>query len=779
MCKSQKFISFPLVLACSALTVWSAWDRGGAYYSTQMMVAWCLLVAGLLAVVLLAQPSEGTVGQHEKIFLSNIQPPLLVVLAMCIWGAAMLQTLPLPGGIAAVDAPDSSEVDESWLPGAVIREALASDDVDVTAVAESVAEMRVSVATTYTRLALLGPLAFAAMCWTCFLCFRCLQSIFVFLFIIAGSGAIFSFFGLIDTIRLVRDWQVELRQMLAISPVGAGDPFGPFVNNNNASGFLCLAIGCAVGLFLLSEQLFCVKSRNDAGGRKVASSGLIISRVVSVALIVTLVAGVIGSNSRGGFLGLFAGSIVLLAFLSPRFSKLKSAFVLGSVVLLAWLLISGLGFGTRSQERFETLLDKRIMEDPRLDHWSDALVAASHYWPFGSGLGTYRYACLPFQENGAALWFVNADGMPIEWLVEGGGWLLPMVAFGLIALIFHLCRIGSKLKSVENGELEDSSAVFQSIAYAKSIWAVGLFSLPALLVTQCFDFGITLMPLLLTFAGMSGAILRVSATVAGMKIKTAGLVEDDREDELHGHSGAGLYAGIFESRGIRFCRQVSGPVSLAVVTIALGMSAKELHVASVAQDEMSWLRRQRKQRLLVDVSGLSDRLTRLERLASENPGNSLIWKAAGEFRVAEQQRLGAQRMLELQPATVDSHASWLAMKTVRHATYGSGGPDSFSACLLPTQNADEFGKARNDFIKALLLNPLDPDVRISLLELDMVAPDANVASRELLLQAARLRPRSDAFLQYLLWFAADYPGADRLPEINTMREALRQEHLQE
>ena len=149
---------------------------------------------------------ENCVIRREKSFLSNIQPPLLVVLAMCIWGAAMLQTLPLPGGIAAVDAPDSSEVDESWLPGAVIREALASDDVDVTAVAESVAEVRVSVATTYTRLALLGPLAFAAMCWTCFLCFRCLQSIFVFLFIIAGSGAIFSFFGLIDTIRLVRDW---------------------------------------------------------------------------------------------------------------------------------------------------------------------------------------------------------------------------------------------------------------------------------------------------------------------------------------------------------------------------------------------------------------------------------------------------------------------------------------------------------------------------------------------------------------------------------------------
>ena len=785
MIKSAHFVSSALVLACSLGTGWSACSRGGAYLSTQLEVALFLLVAGLLAGLLVARGHSDCGGVERNAgHWRMLQPPLLVVLSMVIWGVAMLQTLSLPGGIAAMLAPGSSEVYQNWLPESlvqesVLQESLEAGDAGGTALAESAANVRVSVAATYTRLALLGPLAFAAMCWICFLCFRCLQSIFVFLFVIACSGAIFSFFGLIDTIRLVRDWQVELRQMLAISPVGAGDPFGPFVNNNNASGFLCLAIGCAFGLFILSEQLLSSQSQQVAGQRKGVPTGLIIARVGSVALIVTLVAGVIGSNSRGGFLGLLTGSVVVMPFLLPRFSKLKFSLVVGGVALLAWLLISVLGFGTRSQDRFETLLDKRIMEDPRLDHWSDALVAASHYLPFGSGLGTYRYACLPFQKNGAALWFVNADGMPIEWLVEGGIWLLPMILLGLIVLICHVRRIAAELKRFESGGIEISGSVAQSIAYAKCVLAVALFSIPALLVTQCFDFGITLMPLLLVFAGMSGAILRVSATVTDLRTEPSGVNNDDREGQSQGHSGVTLFAGIRRSRGICCCRQVSGPVSLAVVAVALGMSAKELHVASVAQDEISWLRRERKQQLLVDVPGLSDRLTRLEKLATANPNNSLIWKAVGEFRIAEQQRLGAERMFELQPATVDSHASWLAMKTVRHAAYGAEGPASFSACLLPTQNADEYREARKDFIKALLLNPLDPAARISLLELDMVAPDANVASRELLLQAARLRPRSDSFLRYLLWFAADYPGTDSLPEINTMREELRLERLQE
>ncbi|MCH1439949.1 MAG: O-antigen ligase family protein, partial [Rubripirellula sp.] len=558
-----------------------------------------------------------------------------------------------------------------------------------------------------------------------------------------------------------------------------GDPFGPFVNNNNASGFLCLAIGCTLGLMVLVEQLFSSRRARGADGRNGNSSVLVIARLAAAAVLVTLVAGVAASNSRGGFLGLLAGSLVVLPCLLPRFSKMKLGLGLVGVISFSWLVISSLDFGTRSQNRFETLLDKRIMEDPRLDHWSDALVAAVHYLPFGSGLGTYRYACLPFQENGAPLWFVNADGMHIEWLVEGGSWLLPLVAFGLITLLRHVVWIRRGLKRVEGSDVELSISAASTVAYVKCIWVVALFCIPALLVTQCFDFGITLMPLLLTFACICGAILRASVMIAELKGDATSSSVGKEVLQSKSRRGGAKFASIGQTRGFRICRQISGPVALLVMTIALGIAAKELYVASVAQDEMISLRRERKQQLLVDMPALAGRLVLMQDLASANPRNAMVWKTLGELRLAEQQRLGAEQLFQLQPATIESHASWLSTKTLRHAVYSGEQPVSFQECLLPRQDAAEYIEARNDFRKALLLNPLDPLVRLSLLELDMVAPGASVPSAKLLLQAARLRPRSDSFLRYLLRLAADHPGTEGMSEIEAMREILRDERLRE
>ena len=766
MIKSAQLVSYALVLACSLIIAWSAWDRGGAYYSTQMKVALFLLAAGLLASLLLTRRVEGGSGKDKASRWQSLQPPLLVVLSMMIWACAILQTLPLPTSVAEFVAPGSSDMYANWVPAVLVQELLGSGSPPLGALAESAHEVKVSVATTYTRLALLGPVAFAAMCWVCFLSFRCLHSIFLFLFVIAGSGAAFSFFGLIDTVRLVRDWQVELRQLLTISPVGADDPFGPFVNNNNASGFLCLAIGCALGLWVLGEHLLTRAKKNGAENGRGVTSGLLIARIASAALIVTLVAGVIGSNSRGGFLGLLAGTLTVVAFLLPRFSKFKSAFVVCGVVFLSWLIISGLGFSERSQDRFETLMDKRILDDPRLDHWTDALVAAGHYLPFGSGLGTYRYACLPFQNNGAPLWFVNADGMQVEWLVEGGVWLLPLIAFAFGSLFRHVRRIGVSIRGVEQADLPPDV-----LAYANCVWVVALFAIPALLVTQCFDFGITLLPLLLTFAGICAAILRMSVTVAAYGL--SGSIPSEVGANGLSVSSRSLLSRIIFSRGCVLARKASGPVLLMLLTLALALSAMELYVASIAQQQERWLRQERKQ-LLVDMPELTERMLRLEELALANPSNAIVWKALAELRLAEQQRLGAVQLFALQPVSVESHSRWVAPSTVRHATYNGGDGVLFPSRLLPKQNVDQWVQARQELIAALLLNPLDDRLRISLVELDMVALNANLASEDLLVQAARLRPLNDATLKYLIWLAQDYPGEEALAEIEEMRQRLRQ-----
>lgn len=777
MARALPSVAFTLIAACSVLIAWSAWDYGAGYYSTQFSVSLVLIAIVVSAIVLLSEQKKDICASKTLRRIPSVKPPLLVALSVVIWGIAFFQTIALPSEWAVWLIPDSTKLVTDWIPINLGQDSANSIERTASASAGLLGEFPLSISPSYTRVALLGPIAFGAMVWVCFLCFRYQHAIGVFLAIVTGSGAVFAFFGLIDAIRLTRDWQVELRQMLTISPVGADDPFGPFVNNNNASGFLCLATGCAIGCLLLTEHLRSLKGEQSRASRSKFLSGWLVLRVATVALIVVLVAGVIGSNSRGGFLGLLAGAVVLFAFLFPHFSKWKLALLISGIALLSWSVIAWLGFGVRSQERFGTLLDNRIMEDPRLNHWSDAWSAAMYYLPFGSGLGTYRYAYLPFQENGAPLWFVNADGMHVEWLVEGGLWLLPLVGLGLLVLVRHVRRIGCELRRIDSSDTAFSSAAVSTIAYSKCIWAVALFVIPALVVTQCFDFGITLMPLLLTFAGIVGAVLRTSDMIR--LVSSGSVLEGDgeREAQVSSTGFATLVARVGDARSVRFSKEVSGPILLVIIVFGLVISANELYVASVAQDEMVWLRRARQQRLLIDLPPLSGRVSRLETLAAANPDNAMVWKALGELRIAEQQRLGAESLFELQPETVDDHASWLAMKTLRHAAYTAEDTDAFSACLLPTQDAEEYRRARKDFIKALILNPLDPNVRIDLLKLDMVTPDANLASRELLLQLADLRSRSDSFLRYLLWLGADYPGTESLSQITELREALQQERL--
>ena len=100
----------------------------------------------------------------------------------------------------------------------------------------------------------------------------------------------------------------------------------------------------------------------------------------------------------------------------------------------AWILLISLGLASRFLSRAESLWTAGALRDPRVTHWQDGLRAATHYLPLGSGLGTYRYAHLPFQREGGRYWFTHADGMPVEWLLEGGLWTLGLVAiaFGFV-----------------------------------------------------------------------------------------------------------------------------------------------------------------------------------------------------------------------------------------------------------------------------------------------------------------------------------------------------------
>jgi len=750
-----------LALAMSALIVWTAWDSGGVYYRTQLLVA----VALVVFVILVAcfswiggardAPSEvhDASGAYARVKARVMILPSVVMISVVIWGFAFLQSTTMPAAVTQAVVPGVSSIYSDWMSAEIFTEAVPFEGENLPMLAEPNVGVPLSVAPTYTRLAMLMPIVFAVVCWVLFHCFRNLHSLIVFLVVISLAGVMLSFFGIVDTVRLAAHQQVELRQFLLITPADAGDPFGSFVNNNNAAGFLCLCFACTLGLWVLCESLFKGDTACSQSEKMRLKNVLNLSRVIALMMLVVLFAGILSSNSRGGFIGLVFGTFVTLAVYLGRSNKLRVISVFTGVLALVYLVLSLIGFGERVRMRLATLFQIDVLEDPRIGHWADAFVAAKYYFPFGAGLGTYRYAHLPFQQQSAPYWFVHADGMPMEWLVEGGIWLLPLVLLLLSVLLRRIWVLGVGLR----GAPASSSPL--SDAMLRCVWVMSLFAIPSLIATQAFDFGITLLPLLMTFAGISAAILRVSE-FSNVRVMP-------QNENVEGRRG-GLV------RNLTWFRHLSGAFFLAWSCFAIFMLLDDLRVASGVEEGAFAVQRDREAGL-EQTTSLPVFIAKLEQLSLQSPENSMVWKELAEARLGEQERLGELDLQHLDRLKPELHQSWVARQNVRQVTHDNENAFSFQQLLLPHQNAEQWELARHEFLRALLLNPLDDDVRVSLVELDMVSPEARFASKELLTQAASLRPQHPKYINYLLWLAGCHPGEAATQEIRKVRLNLEPE----
>ena len=200
----------------------------------------------------------------------------------------------------------------------------------------------------------------------------------------------------------------------------------------------------------------------------------------------------------------------------------------------------------------------------------------------------------------------------------------------------------------------------------------------------------------------------------------------------------------------------------------------DLRVASVVEGVKFAVQRDREAGLR-QTTRLPTFLAKLEQLSRQSPENSMVWKELAETRLAHQERLGELDLQQLVGQDPDLHQSWVARQNVRQVTHDKGNSLSFLQLLLPNQSAGQWGLARHEFLRALLLNPLDDDARVSLIELDMVTPEALSASEVLLTQAASLRPQHTPYINYLLWLARSYPGEVATRELLKLRPKLEVE----
>ena len=338
---------------------------------------------------------------------------------------------------------------------------------------------------------------------------------------LAVSGVAVSFVGILQRLSYNGKvlWQYEL--------VGGGAPFGPFVNGNNAAGFLL--IGFSAAMFFIAYKLHVWNSDQAPTDLSLDGSGWasdarqgILSRIVEavarmesrhlyfLAALTTIVAGICTSFSRGGMLSL-ACSGMLGCFLITRTNRL-----VGITLTLA-ILVGGLSLVNYTDQsdsivkELDSLGDLSTAAGPRIQHWIDAIPFAKNNWLLGCGNGTYRLVSPSFDSFFSTKTFAHAESVYIETLIEMGvGGLLL-----LLASLF-LCIVASV------------RLIYRKDAYHRALGIAGIICLVGQVLAAALDFGIYQPANAIALAALMGGIVGHAASPA--KKSNSRKAESDQQD---------------------------------------------------------------------------------------------------------------------------------------------------------------------------------------------------------------------------------------------------------
>ncbi|GIW94951.1 MAG: hypothetical protein KatS3mg110_2992 [Pirellulaceae bacterium] len=243
------------------------------------------------------------------------------------------------------------------------------------------------------------------------------------------------------------------------------EPFGPFVNRNNAAGCLNIAIGaCVTGIVAVSFHFWKGSGRLHA------------FLIVTIGTVALLAAAILRSGSRGGLLSMLAASAVVVWSIAYRRCQ-KPLHCIGLLVLplAAGLAVAvWIGVDTKLWQRYQSLQQlSTYLNDGRVANWCAGLRAFCHLPISGSGFGTYRYAYQPFELQDAPQWLMHAENVFVETLLEGGLFGLTL----LLAGVGHVFWVFYRKLEVRASRWETAAA------------AGGLYILTSQCIHNCMDLG--------------------------------------------------------------------------------------------------------------------------------------------------------------------------------------------------------------------------------------------------------------------------------------------------
>ncbi len=293
-------------------------------------------------------------------------------------------------------------------------------------------------------------------------------------------------------------------QSLNFLGLRSGSSFATFVSKNSAGGFYNICIAGSLGLLgwtLLNTKRNSKDTRyrfpdtnllaKVRGFAEDSLADLNTAQITAMLCLIGIVAALLISLCRGAAVSAL-GAIVISAFIANARNQSRGnwaiAAAVGTVIVACLVAFQ---IDEKAYARLESLSEIDIDEELQAGRayiWSVAWKAMTFYGWLGSGLGTFHFAYLPFQEPSSGGWYYHAESLYAQCGVELGYLGVTALVVAIVMLVAGLQRppAKEKWKLAFPSKLAGAYLVFSQAFHSFVDFAI---ILPALFVPACVLMG--------------------------------------------------------------------------------------------------------------------------------------------------------------------------------------------------------------------------------------------------------------------------------------------------